>query len=273
MNCKNCNTSLLPEASYCSSCGAKVIRNTLTLKNLFADFCQQFLNYDNKFLQTFIALFRYPEEVIDTYIHGTRKKYVNVLSYFTIAITISGIQLYILNKFFPEAMDLTTIKTAQSEKFSNAGLDFLKEYQSIIMMLYVPLYALLAQLVFLKIKRFNYTEHLVIFMYILAQMSVVGTVLTIGTASFGITLGKSSLFIMPLQIVYSAYCLKRLYKLSLTGIILRTLLFLGILLLLFIVFTIIFTIGLILYNGGWEEFAKKQQEVSYIASSVMNWTS
>ena len=32
MICKNCNTSLSADSGFCNSCGAKVIRNRLTLK-------------------------------------------------------------------------------------------------------------------------------------------------------------------------------------------------------------------------------------------------
>ncbi len=98
MDCKNCHTNLKDTDDFCNTCGAKVVRNRLTIRNLFAHFSEQFLNYDNKFLQTFIHLFTKPEAVIGCYINGTRKKYVNVISYFAIAITISGLQMYILNK-------------------------------------------------------------------------------------------------------------------------------------------------------------------------------
>ena len=92
MNCKSCQSTLKSQDNYCNICGAKVIRNRLTFKNLFEHFSEQFLNYDNKFLLTFITLFKRPEDVIAGYISGTRKKYVNVISYFAIAITLSGLQ-------------------------------------------------------------------------------------------------------------------------------------------------------------------------------------
>jgi hypothetical protein len=92
MDCKNCQTSLSETAEYCYHCGGKIIKNHLTIRNLFEHFSEAFLNYD-RFLQTFIGLFTAPEEVIGCYISGTRKKYVNVISYFAIAITISDLQL------------------------------------------------------------------------------------------------------------------------------------------------------------------------------------
>jgi hypothetical protein len=197
-------------------------------------------------LQTFINLFKKPEDVIGSYINGTRKKYVNVISYYAIAITISGLQFYILNKFFPETLDLSSLAVNDAgAEFQQNNLAFIQEYQSILMMLYAPIYAAFSRLVFLKNKKFNYTEHLVIFMYVLAQISIVSTFLTIISGFFGISLGTISLVSLPLQILYSAYCLKRLYAMNLGGIILKTLLFIGILLgifILFMIFTIIFTI-------------------------------
>ena len=100
MKCKNCNTLLDEQSDYCNICGARAIRNRLTIKNLFEHFSEQFLNYDNKFLQTFITLFKRPESVIGGYIEGTRKRYVNVITYFSIAIMITGVEYFILNKFF-----------------------------------------------------------------------------------------------------------------------------------------------------------------------------
>ena len=81
MECKNCELSIQTHHNYCPSCGAKVIRNRLTIKALFAHFSEQFLNYDNKFLKTFRQLTTKPETVTDCYIHGTRKRYVNVISF------------------------------------------------------------------------------------------------------------------------------------------------------------------------------------------------
>ncbi len=276
MVCKNCNYNLSQENDFCSQCGAKVIRNRITFKQILHDFGAQFLNYDNKFFQTFIALFKNPEKVIGGYIEGTRKKYVNVISYFAIAITVSGLQIYFLNKFFPEVMDLSAISAEGTEDISNGTLKLINEYQSLVMMLYVPLYALLARLVFLNKKNFNYTELVVIFGYILSQISIIGAVIAIIFGIFGITLGYMSIILLPLQIIYSAYCLKRLYSLSIQGIILRTLLFFMILGILFVIVSIV--MGIIMMNNGtFKKLIDAQKSakegVSYIASSAINWTS
>ncbi|MDO6470350.1 DUF3667 domain-containing protein [Maribacter sp. 1_MG-2023] len=99
MECKNCHTNLRTDFSYCPDCGAKVIRNRLTVKNLWYDATERFFNIDNTFLITFKHLFTKPDEVIGGYINGVRKKYLNPTSYFTIAITLGGgyLLMYILS--------------------------------------------------------------------------------------------------------------------------------------------------------------------------------
>lgn len=259
MNCKNCNTSLEKTNMFCPECGAKVIRNRLTIKNLFEHFSEQFLNYDNKFLKTFIALFKKPEDVISGYIHGTRKKYVNVISYFAIALTISGLQMFLISKFFPEALDVSNMATEGTEEFQKKNMQFVQEYQSFIMMLYVPIYALMSKIVFFNIKKFNYTEHLVIYMYVLAQTTIAGLFVTIVSVYFGGAIGKIGIwFTIPFQIIYAAYCLKRLFSLSYLGILGRTLLFLLILTAFFILFSIVMVAAIYIF-GDIESFRNAQQ--------------
>ena len=258
MNCKNCNLTLTETDDFCKSCGAKVIRNRLTTKNLFEHFSEQFLNYDNKFLQTFIHLFTKPEAVIGTYIDGTRKKYVNAISYFAIAITLSGLQLYILNKFFPEAIDVNAYSQKGTEEINKQTMSFVQEYQSIIMMFYIPLYALMSKITFLNIKKYNYTEHLVIFMYIQAQISIVSLFYSVGLLLLGVPFMVLSLSMFPLMILYSAFCLKRLYDLNYQEIILRTLIFL-IILGVFIVILTVIIVGMMFLTGGLEEMIEAQR--------------
>lgn len=240
MECKNCKHTLNENDEYCPKCGGKVIRNRLTLKNLLSHFTETFLNYDNKLLQTFVKLFTKPEDVINGYITGTRKKYADVISYFAIALTLSGLQMFILKKYFPEILDISNMATKGSEEFQRQNMQFVQEYQQIIMMLYVPIYALMSKIVFFNIKKYNYTEHLVIFMYILAQTTIISSFVILISSIFGLTIGiVGIIFTIPFQILYSAYCLKRVFTLSIIGIILRTFLFLIVLLIFLMIFGIL----------------------------------
>ena len=64
--------------------------------------------------------------------------------------------------------------------------------------------------------------------------------------------------IYPLYIIYSAYCLKRLYELDISEIILKTFFFIFILTIFIIVFTIAFFSGFYLIDPeGLMEFGKQ----------------
>ncbi|MCB0463610.1 MAG: DUF3667 domain-containing protein [Flavobacteriaceae bacterium] len=260
MECKNCVSSFEDNLNYCSHCGAKVIRNRLTLKALFADFSQQFLNYDNLFLKTFRHLTTKPEAVIGSYINGTRKKYVNVISYFAIALTLSGFQMFVLNKFFPELMNMDFMPNDGTKEIQQENMSFVQEYQSIVFMLIVPVYAFISKIVFINKKQFNYTEHLVINMYMTAHISIISTILVLIVSLFGVNFGLFGLVSIPFQILFSAYCFKRIFNLSFASIILKTLLFLFLLTALFIIIIIATTVIMYL-NGTLDEIREAQENL------------
>jgi hypothetical protein len=230
MNCKNCTTELSLNSEFCNQCGGKVIRNRLTFRNLFEHITETFFNYDNKLLRTFIDLFKKPEAVIGGYIEGVRRRYVNPISYLALAITVYGIYIIVINKFFPNALaaGMSISDDKNQQEMVSVMLKYIEEYYSIMMILFIPLYALLSRLVFINRKEFNFTEHIVMAMYIMAQFSLVSSFLSITLLVLQLPpdlLGSVSIF---LQIAFFAYCYKRMYKLSFGGLVLRTLFFLGI---------------------------------------------
>ncbi|MCA0133851.1 DUF3667 domain-containing protein [Winogradskyella alexanderae] len=266
MLCKNCHTELNEHDDYCRNCGARVIRNRLTFRNLFEHLSETFFNYDNKLLRTVIDLFKKPEDVIVGYINGVRKKYVNPISLFGLALTITGIYMIIINKFFPEMIDFSNLAVEGQEEFQRRNTQFVQEYQSIIVMLYVPIYALMAKLVFFDKKRFNYTELLVVFMYIQAQISIVSAVLTIIIGIIGYSSSIVGMFMLLLMILYSAFALKRIYKLSFFDIVVRTLLFLVVLAITFVIFTVLLLVFMY-FNGELQEMIQAQKAASETAKT------
>jgi len=264
--CKNCQNTLSLDANFCEACGGKVIRNRLTIKNLFIHFVEHFLSYDNKFLKTFINLFKKPEDVIGSYINGTRKKYINAIQYFAIALTIVGLEWFIIKKFFPELMDISALAQKGTEEMAQKNVNFVQEYISIFMMLFVPVYALISRTVFFNIKTFNYTEHIIIFMYVIAQISIVGAFFNLVGVVFGISLGSLAFVNGPFQLIFTAYCLKRLYKLDFLNLILRSLIFIIVCIIFTIAFTALYFLGayLILGKEGFIELMKAQRSMQSI---------
>lgn len=171
MKCKNCNHSLSPDHQYCPNCGAKIIYDRLSVKTLGYEISERFFNVDNTFLKTFWHLFWYPERVIDGYVQGIRKRYLNPISYLGIALTLSGIFLFLLRKFFMDNISFDVfsdgLKPETAEKLMRITLDF----STFLFLLFIPLVAFSGWLIFNR-KKYNLTEYAVCGIYTLAHYSV-----------------------------------------------------------------------------------------------------
>lgn len=249
MNCKNCTTSLSETVDYCYSCGGKVIRKRLTIRNLVEHFSETFFNYDNQVLRTVIFLLKKPWEVIDSYINGTRKKFISPLSFFAISLTISGIYLFVVQKFFMNYFDMSSFyQTGASEK---VGADIMKisfEYYSVMYFLLIPGLALISRIVFYN-KRYNYTEHVVMFFYTMSLVSVVSSVLTIVI----LLIHPESMMPMVLSLygayfIYQTNIYRKIFYLNGKQLILKILLFIPIFLLAYIIFSIMLLIVMLLFG-------------------------
>ncbi|WAC01774.1 hypothetical protein N7U66_18085 [Lacinutrix neustonica] len=158
-----------------------------------------------------------------------------------------------MNKFFPDAINFTNFEQQGMENFQKSNMAFVQEYQSLIAMLFVPVYALMSKLVFINYKNYNFTEHLVINMYLFAHMSIASAVMAILALLLGINFMVFSTAIMlPLQVLYAAYAFKRLFKLSVKNIIIKTLLF-SLVLMILSVLLIITVVFMMYITGGMDE--------------------
>ena len=223
--CKNCKNLLLEKSNFCNLCGEKTAYKRLTVKSFFAHFINQFLSIDNKLLKTFIDLFTRPDLVIDSYVKGFRKTYVNVISYLGLSITLMGLQFFILKKFFPELLQYGS-GLEQPEGFDiNSVMDFITEYQSVITLVSIPVYSLISRFVFKKSKKYNVAEHFVIITYTSAHWFIISFFMILITLPFGLNFYNASQLISIPALFYMAHVYKKLYEFSWKSTILRTILY------------------------------------------------
>jgi len=219
MQCKTCDYSLKPDFRYCPNCGAKVIRKRLTLKNIGQDISFQVFNLDNTLLRTIHHLFSKPQEVIESFIGGTRKRYMNPVSFFAIAITLSGVLFFVLRNVYH--INLTDSSVGET---ATADMNFIFDYQGLLSYLTMPLYALMTWVLFLDKKKLNYTEHLVANAYITGQYSFAQ--FAVALPIFGLFEIKYDVFnlcFLAIIVGYQFYVLGRIHKTSLPNTILRAL--------------------------------------------------
>lgn len=222
MDCKNCGIQLSENQEYCNECGAKVVAARLTFKNIWEELADKFFNIDSTLLQTFKKLFSKPEEVIDGYVNGVRKKYINPISYIAISLTLSGILVFVIKNFYPDVMDYTAMygqsKSAFSEKYAQFSLD----YSSLFYIVMIPGFSCIAWLLFLG-KKYNLVEHFVFQAYTSAQYSITSFFFSLVVIVFlnpkAYLYYSLSLFL--LWFIYDAYCYKKVFKLSLWGVVWR----------------------------------------------------
>ncbi len=254
MNCKNCHTSLRSDFSYCPTCGGKVIHNRLTLKNVWEDLSFQVFNLDNTFLKTFRHLFAQPDIVINSYILGTRKKYMNPISYFAIAITLVGVLFFVLRRVYH--IDLTPTNFTKGE---GPNVDFVFDYQGLITYLIVPMYALMTWFLFFDKKKLNYTEHVVANTYITGQVSFVQVLICLPLC--GLLDMRYDLFtwiFLILTVCYQFWVFKRIYQVGFWSAFLRGFIYLFLFVILMLVIgTLIITVSLITGQMTIEDFRPK----------------
>ena len=259
MDCKNCSLPLRTDYSFCSNCGAKVIRNRITFKNLWYDITERYFNLDNTFLKTFWHLFTKPEVVIDGYISGVRKKYLNPIGYLAIALTLSGILIFFMKKAFPDGMDFDVFDTGvYSAETSKKLTNFMFTFYSFLFLLYIPVFAGASWIVF-NSKKLNFTEYIITFIYTQAQYSLfifVPTLILLVTTPDSYM--NFSLIAMPIMIIYSLYVLKRISGTTGRNFALKAFIFLmlfgvGYFVMIIVQFVLMFATGTI----GFEDFIPK----------------
>ncbi|MFP4846649.1 DUF3667 domain-containing protein [Winogradskyella sp. PE311] len=255
MNCKNCHKNLIDTQRYCDNCGSPFIRNRLTPKILFQQINQQFLSIDNKFLKTFVALLIKPEVVIDGYINGLRKKYIGVITYYAIALTVLGFQMFLLKNLFPEFMeaqsntlsDNFTVNNNTENPFANYP-DFFNDYQGVFFSILMPFIAIGTWLIYLDKRKHNYTEHLVINLYLTAQTIYFNFIIYLLLAIFDIeNFLVASIIATPPLILYGAFVFNRLYKSTYLKTMVRYIAAYTIYIIVFSIMMIILLVIMILY--------------------------
>lgn len=222
MRCKNCETTLLENQQYCFECGAKVIKNRITFKNIANEINDQFFNLDNKVLKTFRDLFTKPEYVIVNYIEGTRKRHVNVIQYFALSLTLVGIQVFLMNTFFKEAVHesmgfmegINDMPNSDKNPFAPMDFDQINNYQSVIYVFSVPISALSTWLAYYIVgdRRYNFTEHIVINLYYSAQIIIISSLLYIVFLFMGVDYLWISTIVSILTFVYLFFILHKIFK-------------------------------------------------------------
>jgi len=201
-----------------------------------------------------MGLFTKPEAVICSYVEGVRKRYINPISFFGLSLTLAGLSVFIIKKFYIEHFDLQAwmmsleifSNEASQQALANYSTSDSMEYSSLIFSAIIPIFGLMSWIVFYD-KKYNLTEHIVIYLYSMSLYSIISIIIGQLVLLIAPTYYISFIFLSyPIILLYHCFLLKRIFKLSVSELILKTFLFLVFFFISYVILGIIsFVIGLI----------------------------
>ena len=184
---------------------------------------------DNKVYKTFIDLFKKPEVVIDRYVNGFRKQYINVISYVGLSLTLIGLQFFILKNYFPELLTFENMQsngTFGADQINNI-FNKVFDYYGFLTVISIPIYAVVTKLLFSDFEKYNLAEHIVINAYTLAQTFITFFFFTLLCIPLKVNYQTISLISILFTTVYSYWFFRRLFpEFNVFNIIIRVLAFL-----------------------------------------------
>ena len=248
-NCKNCTLEINNIDSFCKNCGAKIIKERITIKGLFSNLLIA-LGWDSNFFITLRYLLYKPHIVLAEYIDGTRKKFTNPFSFFAI---ITAISLFTFSQYSDKFIQMSTDISLQQTEITESALssnrnehsgleifgfkdpaEFHKlqlKYYNFFAFFFLPIYTLIAFFVFGK--PYNFGEHLLINTYLQSITTFLSILLFLFSILFGINMFGTGILIIPF--IYYCFAYKKLYKLTLGKLLLKILKFIGIFILLMLI--------------------------------------
>ena len=220
--CKNCNYTFL--GNYCNQCGQKVIDKRNTLKHFFQLLFSS-LDIHKGLLFTIKMLFVNPGKIINEYLDGRTKDYLNPLKYLFIIVGLSTL-LTIWSNAFDSGITTTNELfdiPDESTRFQAKIMAFMKKYLNIFTILFIPFYSIISRWLLKKHKQF-YAEHLIINSYLYAQYALIYILPLFIVMAFPFLLKYLYFIGIIIFVSYYSYALKSIYKISLLNSIFKAIL-------------------------------------------------
>lgn len=166
--CLNCNKEI--SGKFCSNCGQAASTHRFSLSHFFQhDFIHGIFHLDKGFFYTIKELFTRPGHSIREYVQGKRVKHFNYFTTIILLITIG----YFMKKW--AKVDGSILY--DDKKTIEGLLKVLKDYSKITVFLTIPIISFFSYLFFKKSKQ-NYTENLVLNLYLLCGTLTISLLLT-----------------------------------------------------------------------------------------------
>jgi hypothetical protein len=170
--CLNCSETIT--ANFCSNCGQKKFKR-IDRKYIWDELQYTVFHTNKGFLYSVKQLVKNPGKTAREFIGGNR---VNHYKPILLLFVLSGISTFISYKFlnFRTVLESYFAKQHMNTGFMSDFMSFISSYNSLIMLMLVPLFALTTKISFNRWGH-NYYEHLVMNTYILCFYTILNIVL------------------------------------------------------------------------------------------------
>lgn len=247
-NCKNCNEIIT--SNYCNNCGQKKYKRID--KKYVSDEIQYVFFHANKgLLYSVKKILRNPGKTAKEFIDGNR---VNHYKPILLNFLLSGISTLIAFKVLNliKIMNDANASNEATAKFMSEVTSKIAGYNSFIMVLMIPLFALTTKIAFRKWGH-NYYEHIIINTYVLSYYTLISILFIFPILYFLresspraiVTISQFSLFVLPL--IYILFFRGLYNDKPMKAIILKTFATTGLLILGYMIMVLLIAIPMIIY--------------------------
>jgi hypothetical protein len=180
---------------------------------------------DRGFIYTAKLLFVNPGKIINEYLNGRTKDFMNPLKYLFIIVGVSTILAIWSNVFDTSVTTTNEIFDVPDEslKFQTKIMGFMRKYLNIFTIFFIPFYSIITRWILKKHKQY-YAEHLIINSYLYAQYALINILPLLLFMAFPFLVEYVYFIGMIVFISYYSYALKRIYQISLLKSILNAIL-------------------------------------------------
>jgi uncharacterized membrane protein (DUF373 family) len=177
-SCKNCSTEF--EGDFCPACGQKAKTERITFRQMLGELRYHVIDFDQGFWFTMYQLALRPGHATREYLEGKRVGYVKPVKFifWAFAVTfliasLTGMDAEFLQKLGQRASEQSS--TTNLQAFQRFGQKLFEHPSFIILLMVLPLS--FASWLLNWRKGYNFTEHLVMNTYLMAETILAGLVL------------------------------------------------------------------------------------------------
>jgi hypothetical protein len=190
-----------------------------------------------------VALVRRPENVIDGFIKGRRKRYVNPINFYLISLTLIGLQFFLIRHFNPDLLGYNEMADQESSaEFLNYMYDYFGLWTTVLM----PAYVITGYLVFIDLRKYNFSEQVIFYVYAFGFTNIFTALLTPLMLWLDITYMSIAIPLTLISLVQISWYYKRIFQLSLGKIVLKALIAIPVYLIINIIYIILLIVIIVL---------------------------